>query len=65
MTNDIATAVIEHVGDFADDTVLVLSGFGDGFVKPLESLGAARVVTLRSSERPEQHCAMPSSQTGA
>jgi hypothetical protein len=57
MTTDVATAIIEHVGDFADETVLVMSGFGAGFPERLESLGAARVVTLRPSQPLEQQSA--------
>ena len=55
MTTDVAAAFIEHVGDFADESVIVMSGLDAGFAERLQRLGAARVVTLRSNERPEQH----------
>jgi hypothetical protein len=65
MTSDVAAAVIAHVGDFADETVLIMPrfgpgfgpGFGEGFAERLESLGAAHVGTLRADERPEHHSA--------
>jgi len=57
MTRDVAAAIIEHVGDFADETVLVVSGFDAGFADRLESLGAVRVVSLRPNQQPERHSA--------
>ena len=57
MTTDVGSAVIEHVGNFADETVLVMRGFGTAFAEWLQSLGAARVVILHPSEQPEQRSA--------
>ncbi len=57
MNSDVAAAFIEHVGDFADETVLVMSGFDADFAERLECLGATRVLTLRPNERPEQQSA--------
>jgi hypothetical protein len=54
---DVAAAFIEHVGDFADETVVVTSGLDGDFAQRLRELGAARVVTLGPNERAEQQSA--------
>jgi hypothetical protein len=53
MTSDAAAAFIEHVGDFADQTVILMDGFGAGFAERLKRLGAARVMKLRANGQPE------------
>jgi hypothetical protein len=57
MTADIAAAFIEHIGDFADETVILMDGFGVGFAEQLKRLGAARVMKLRANGQPEPQSA--------
>lgn len=54
MSRGVAAAFIEHVGDFADETVIVVSGLGADFARELERLGATSVVTLGDGEQRAQ-----------